>query len=274
MSNMRSSTIVICVLLAACGRAQAGETEPAPDVISVPPTTTVASTTTTPAPTTTLAPTTTTSAPQEVGRTVSGLDDHQTLVAKTPAEVEVFAAPGDLEPSRTLEPTTILGTATVLVVVEGPESGWARVMLPGRPNGSEGWIETAGMTLYVVESHIEVDLSDRQLSYYEDGEEVLTTTVAIGSSNNPTPTGTFFVTDNVTLKNPDGPWGPHALGLSGRSDTVMEYNGGDGIIGIHGTNKPQSIGSDASLGCVRAPNDVITRLHETIRIGTPVTIEA
>jgi lipoprotein-anchoring transpeptidase ErfK/SrfK len=130
------------------------------------------------------------------------------------------------------------------------------------------------MTLYVVESRIEVDLSDRELSYYEDGEEVLTTTVAIGSSSNPTPTGTFFVTDNVTLKNPNSAWGPHALGLSGRSDTVMEYNGGDGIIGIHGTNKPQSIGSDASLGCVRVPNEIITRLHEAIRIGTPVTIEA
>ncbi len=239
------------------------------------PVTTVAETTTTLAPTTTtLATTTTTSAPRSVGLTVSALDEHQTLVAKTAAEVEVFAHPGDMEPSRTLEPTTILGTATVLVVVEGPESGWAKVMLPGRPNGSEGWVETAEMTLYVVESHIEVDLSDRQLSYSEDGEEVLTTTVAIGSTSNPTPTGTFFVTDNVTLKNPDSPWGPHALGLSGRSDTVMEYNGGDGIIGIHGTNKPQSIGSNASLGCVRVPNDVITLLHDTIRIGTPVSIEA
>ncbi len=265
---MRSSIIVICVLLAACGEALAGETVPA-----AAPTPTIAGSTTTVAPATTLAPDTTTTARKETALTVSGLDDHQTLVAKTATEVEVFAVPGDLEPSRTLEATTILGTASVLVVLEGPESGWARVMLPGRPNGSEGWIETAGMTLYVVESHIEVDLSDHQLRYYEDGEEVLTTTVAIGSSSNPTPTGTFFVTDNVTLKNPDSPWGPHALGLSGRSDTVMEYNGGDGIIGIHGTNKPQSIGGDASLGCVRVPNDVITRLHETIRIGTPVTIE-
>ncbi len=200
--------------------------------------------------------------------------EHATMVAKTSAEVEVFADPESEEPVRVLDPTTILGTVTVLTVVEGPESGWVKVMLPGRPNGSEGWIRTDGVELYMVYSMIEVDLSDRVLTYYEDGVEVITTTVAVGSGSNPTPTGTYFVTDNVTLKDPNSPWGPHALGLSARSATVMEYNGGDGIIGIHGTNKPQSIGSDASLGCVRVPNEVITALHEAIRIGTPVRIDA
>jgi lipoprotein-anchoring transpeptidase ErfK/SrfK len=129
------------------------------------------------------------------------------------------------------------------------------------------------MRLYIVHGELVVDLSERSLSYYEDGEEVLSTTVAVGSPRNPTPTGSFFVTDNVTLADPDSPWGPHALGLSARSDTITEYNGGDGIIGIHGTNKPGSIGNAASLGCVRVPNDVITRLHELIAVGTPVEIE-
>jgi lipoprotein-anchoring transpeptidase ErfK/SrfK len=119
-----------------------------------------------------------------------------------------------------------------------------------------------------------VDLTKRTLIYFEDGEEILTTTVAIGSDRNPTPTGSFFVTDNVTLANPNSPWGPHALGLSGRSDTITEFNGGDGIIGIHGTNNAASIGEAASLGCVRVPNEIITELHEIIPIGTPVQINA
>jgi lipoprotein-anchoring transpeptidase ErfK/SrfK len=82
------------------------------------------------------------------------------------------------------------------------------------------------------------------------------------------------VTDNVTLANPGSPWGPHALGLSARSDTITEFNGGDGIVGIHGTNRPDSIGEAASLGCVRVPNEVIVQLHQLVQIGTPVEIRA
>ncbi|HEY6627827.1 MAG TPA: L,D-transpeptidase, partial [Acidimicrobiia bacterium] len=74
--------------------------------------------------------------------------------------------------------------------------------------------------------------------------------------------------------NPDSAWGPHAFGLSARSETITEYNGGDGIIGIHGTNRPGSIGNAASLGCVRVPNEMITKLHGMVPIGTPVTITA
>jgi lipoprotein-anchoring transpeptidase ErfK/SrfK len=174
----------------------------------------------------------------------------------------------------TLEPTTILGTATVLGVLEGPEEGWARVMLPGRPNGSEGWVNVVETMLSVVNGQVVVDLSERTLTYYEHGDEVLVTAVAVGSSRNPTPTGSFFITDTVTLADPNSPWGPHAFGLSARSETITEYNGGDGIIGIHGTDQPGSIGDAASLGCVRVPNDVITQLHEVISIGTPVEIRA
>lgn len=219
-------------------------------------------------------PSTSTTSLARTELTTAAVEDHGTLVVKAAGDVDVFAEPESGEPVKTLDATTILGTATVLVVVDGPRDGWAKVMLPGRPNGSEGWVQTEGMTTFVVESFIHVDLSDRALTYFEGGDEVLSTPVAVGSNAHPTPVGTFFVTDNVTLANPDSPWGPHALGLSGRSDTVLEYNGGDGIIGIHGTNKPDLIGSDASLGCVRVPNDVITRLHETIRIGTPVRIDA
>jgi len=126
----------------------------------------------------------------------------------------------------------------------------------------------------MVEGKVEIDLSERTLTYLEDGREILTTSVAVGSQRNPTPEGEFFITDSVTLDNPASPWGPHAFGLSARSDTITEYNGGDGIIGIHGTNRPGSIGNAASLGCVRVPNDVITRLHEMVPIGTPVKITA
>jgi lipoprotein-anchoring transpeptidase ErfK/SrfK len=55
---------------------------------------------------------------------------------------------------------------------------------------------------------------------------------------------------------------------------VTEFNGGDGIVGIHGTNRPSSIGNAASLGCIRLPNEMIARLHAMVPIGTPVEIRA
>jgi lipoprotein-anchoring transpeptidase ErfK/SrfK len=235
-----------------------------------------ATTSTSPVATSTSLPTTTTTvAPNNYeGFAVSTLPEDVNLVAMARGELAVYPEADSPDPTYTLPASTILGTVTVVTVVDGPIDGWAKVMLPIRPNGSEGWIKTDNVDLYVVEGRVVVDLSDRELTYYKGGEEVLTSVVAIGTSRNPTPTGHFYITDNVTMANPNSPWGPHAFGLSARSDTITEYTGGDGIVGIHGTNRPGSIGNAASLGCVRLPNDVITQLHELIAIGTPVEIRA
>jgi lipoprotein-anchoring transpeptidase ErfK/SrfK len=216
----------------------------------------------------------TTPAPVFGGMSTATLAPHRTLVAMTVGDTTVYESNTTLHPILTLPHTTILGTITVLEIVEGPVDGWARVRLPVRPNGTEGWVQAEDLMLYVVDSQVLIDLSDRTLTYFEDGQPVLTTTVAVGSKRNPTPVGEFFITDSVTLANPNSAWGPHAFGLSARSETITEYNGGDGIIGIHGTNRPGSIGNAASLGCVRVPNDVITKLHRIVPIGTPVTINA
>jgi lipoprotein-anchoring transpeptidase ErfK/SrfK len=257
--------VLLCLASAACGVADANQ--PAGTVTS---TTTVVTTTTTPSTTTTVAPTTTEAEVLDVASLPGG----SSLVLGAREAVEVFAGPNGSEMIRTLEPTTILGTTTVLMVVEGPNEGWARVLLPGRPNGAEGWVRTDEMVAFVVEGRVVIDLSDRTLSYLVGDTEIIATTVGVGSETHPTPTGKFFVTDSVAMADPTSPWGPHALGLSARSDTVTEYNGGDGIIGIHGTNNPWSIGRAMSLGCLRVANDVITRLHEVVAIGTPVVIRA
>jgi lipoprotein-anchoring transpeptidase ErfK/SrfK len=87
-----------------------------------------------------------------------------------------------------------------------------------------------------------------------------------------TPTGTFYVTDFVKTDNDRGVYGPYAFGVSAHSDRYSEFDGGDGQIGIHGTNEPASIGKDASHGCIRVPNNVISKLADLIPLGTPVTI--
>lgn len=200
--------------------------------------------------------------------------DHVALAALAKGELEVFAGPGHPEPFLTLPEETVIGSTTVVALVGPPLDGWAEVSLPVRPNGTTGWIRLDEVDLFVVSGRIVVDLSDRRLTYYRDGVEMFTAQVAVGSSLSPTPTGVFYVTDSVTLTRQGTPWGPHALGLSARSDHITEFNGGDGIIGIHGTSRPESIGHAASLGCIRLHNDMITRLHAMIPLGTPVEIRA
>jgi len=46
-----------------------------------------------------------------------------------------------------------------------------------------------------------------------------------------------------------------------------------GIYGIHGTNKPWTIGQFASHGCIRMRNKDVEELFEWIPVGTNVLIE-
>lgn len=62
---------------------------------------------------------------------------------------------------------------------------------------------------------------------------------------------------------PNNPLGPRWMGLS--------INGG-GRYGIHGNNNPQSIGTDASLGCIRMMNTDVKELFELIPKNTIVWI--
>ncbi len=198
----------------------------------------------------------------------------QGLAAYALGDLPVYESPGTGDPFTVLDRMTILGTVTVLGVVNPPRNDWVEVMLPVRPNGSTGWVRTSDVSFYVADGEIVVDLTARRLTYIVDGIEVLSSAVGVGSPHNPTPTGEFFVTDSVTMADPNSPWGPHALGLSARSDAITSFNGGDGIIGIHGTNNPSSIGDDISLGCVRLPNEMITLLHGMVPVGTRVEIRA
>ena len=48
------------------------------------------------------------------------------------------------------------------------------------------------------------------------------------------------------------------------------------MIGIHGTNEPDKVGTDVSSGCIRLNNEDIERMVEEIGLplGTPVEILA
>ena len=197
-------------------------------------------------------------------------EDLTAEVARPSGDVSVLDAPNGAE-IRSLPATTEFGSQRALLITS-TEPGWLQVLVPGRPNGVTGWIPEEGVEVTMVDMRITVDLAARTLSVVTPAGPVLESPVAIGSSEAPTPTGRFSITDKLATGNSDGAYGPFALGLSGRSEVLTEFAGGDGQVGIHGTNDPSSIGKDVSHGCVRVPNEVIGQLNDLVPLGTPVVI--
>jgi lipoprotein-anchoring transpeptidase ErfK/SrfK len=147
-----------------------------------------------------------------------------------------------------------------------------RVYLPTRPNRSTGWLRTRDVDLAVTRYRIEVRLDRHRLILWKGAHRVLATKIAKGRAVSPTPTGRYFVTDLLRPPDPHGFYGPYALGLSAHSPVYTSFDGGDGQIGLHGTDQPQVLGTDVSHGCIRVANRVVTRLAQQVPLGTPVDI--
>jgi lipoprotein-anchoring transpeptidase ErfK/SrfK len=150
---------------------------------------------------------------------------------------------------------------------------WYRVQLPIRPNGIVGWVAASQLEVATIRTRIEVDESARRLTLYEDGRPVLVSRVAVGSPATPTPTGAYYVNQRLIPEDPNGPYGPAAVGVSAFSNVLTGWTRG-GPIGIHGTDQPWSIGHNVSNGCIRLSNPVVKRLFKLTLSGTPVIIHA
>ena len=106
---------------------------------------------------------------------------------------------------------------------------------------------------------IVVDTTYLSLYVLVDGEIFARFPVAIGKRETPTPVGNWKV---INKGHWSGGFGTRWIGLS------IPF----GTYGIHGTNKPWSIGRLASHGCVRMYNRDVEQLYRWVKIGTPVHI--
>jgi lipoprotein-anchoring transpeptidase ErfK/SrfK len=172
----------------------------------------------------------------------------------------------------------ITGEQTTLPVVghaTGPGGArWLRVMLPGRPDGSTGWIAQRGTRGLTTRWRILVDLAARSVGIYRNGLAVRAFGAVVGKAATPTPTGQFFVEETVQMASGD-PGGPFALALSARSNVLQEFEGGPGQIGIHGRDGlGGTLGQAESHGCVRLDTPSIDWLTARVGPGTPVKIYA
>lgn len=84
----------------------------------------------------------------------------------------------------------------------------------------------------------------------------------IGLGGDKTPEGTFTITDKVV--NPNG----HDNGEFGSRGMQLS----DSNYAIHGTNEPDSIGKDESLGCIRMNRKDVEELFAMVPMGTKVQI--
>jgi lipoprotein-anchoring transpeptidase ErfK/SrfK len=202
-----------------------------------------------------------------------------TVVARARGDVVVARArpTDDAQILAELANPIASGGALVFRVLTPPDQApaeWLEVMLPVRPNGTVGWIKAGEVDLSLDPFRIEIDTTRRRLDLYEGDALILSTEIAVGVGATPTPHGEFYLAELLQPPDPDGAYGPYAFGLSGFSETLDSFAGGDGVVGIHGTNDPSSLGSEVSHGCVRVHNDVIADLAARVPLGTPVSISS
>ena len=182
------------------------------------------------------------------------------------------------KPLRLLQPIAPLGAGPVWLQVRGVKvvAGvrWVKVLMPVRPNGSTGWVRASDFVFRPIDLRIDIDLGDRRLTLLRKGKRVRSWTVAIGTPENPTPTGRFAIAEVIPTGDPKAFLGPLVLPITGFSDTLNEFAGGNGRVAIHGTSEPELIGQRVSHGCIRMRNADVQALTRLVRGGTPVIIRA
>jgi lipoprotein-anchoring transpeptidase ErfK/SrfK len=202
------------------------------------------------------------------------LDRYTSVVATArAASVLVREAPSSGAHARGVRARTIAGRRLPLVfLVKQRKPGWLQVYLPVRPNLSSGWIRPGEIRLTADPYRVEVQLRSHRLIAWRGRDRVVSAPIAVGRAVSPTPTGRYYLTDLLRPPDPNGFYGPYAFGLSAHSPVFTSFEGGDGQVGIHGTNDPSVIGTDVSHGCIRVSNATISHLAKLLPLGTPVTI--
>ncbi len=141
-------------------------------------------------------------------------------------------------------------------------------------NGLEGDMIMANSKLKVSKERykILVDKSQNRLTLLAADNEIVKVYPVSTGENNSTPLGTFKIINRIAdpvwytqgavvpAESPDNILGSRWLGLS------------EPGYGIHGTTKPDSVGTQATRGCVRMLNHDVEELYAIVAVGTEVTI--
>ena len=151
---------------------------------------------------------------------------------------------------------------------------WYHVRLPIRPVGSTGWVPASALEkLEPVRTHLIVDTRRYRATLIKNGKAVFRARVGVGQSRWPTPRAEGYMRNELRGFGGKGSiYGPVAMGTSIKSEVLTDWPGG-GVVGIHGTNRPEIIRRGRiSHGCVRMTNRNILKLARLVEVGTPLSI--
>ncbi len=170
--------------------------------------------------------------------------------------------------------TTPFGSPRALGVVTTSTGRWLGVSDPSLGNGRLGWIDATAGDVSYSRTHldVEIDLSSRTLVVRRDGVAIRRTTVGIGRSGSPTPTGRFAVTDKLNGPSYSRYYGCCILALSATQPNLPAGWTGGNRIAIHGTLSASDFGHAVSAGCVHAAEADLRFLMRSLPLGTPVVI--
>ena len=108
---------------------------------------------------------------------------------------------------------------------------------------------------------IHVDVEQKRLTLWQGDRLIRSYTVATGAWDTPTPLGVFIINSRFSGQ------------MSGFGTCFLGLNVPFGQYGIHGTIKPESIGYNASHGCIRLLCEDAEELYSLVPNGTKVVIE-
>jgi len=117
-----------------------------------------------------------------------------------------------------------------------------------------------------------VDLSDYELVVFLNGKFVKRYSVGVGKDNS-SPIGEFTVKEK--LENPVyyGPEGNVLAADDPKNPLGERWIDIGNSFGIHGTIEPDSIGKNASAGCVRMLNEDVAEVYDLLTVGSTVVIQ-
>jgi len=198
------------------------------------------------------------------------------IATVTADEVAARKAPQpSAEVIQTFPRISVVGITQVFSVIEEVQGkdgkAWYKALLPVRPNGTTGFIPAKGLELTHTSYRLQLDRDRFRLTLFRGCRKVRTFPVGIGTGTTPTPVGKFFLAGLFRPPVTNTVYGAYIYTLSGYSDVLRNWELG-GIIGLHGTNDPSSIGRNSSHGCIRMLNEDILTLRKILPLGTPIVI--
>ncbi len=157
------------------------------------------------------------------------------------------------------------------VLKDGSE--WLKVRVVRRPRDVDTWIPAWATHHVWISWHIVIDLSSRTARIYKSGKLKRHFRVVVGAPGTETPRGHYYVVDRMRLHNSwaNGVW---ALATSAYSAKLKHFDGGDGVVALHGRGYLTApVGTAASHGCVRFRDGDIAWMAARIPNGTRVDIQ-